>query len=199
MMAGGRTGRRRGGGDSRQQILEVARKEFGDHGYDRATVRRIAQGARCDSALIHHFFGTKENLFAAAMAVPVEIDELVAQLPGRPPEAVGQDVARALIEMWEPGQTRIVLLGLLRSSFCHDQAVAMIHDILVKQTIEPMVRALSCDQVELRSDLIAAHILGLAFARHVIEAEPLASLSVDDLVRFTGPTVDHYLRDELQR
>jgi AcrR family transcriptional regulator len=199
MKTGARTGRRRGSSDSRKKILDVAREEFRDHGYDRATMRRIAQGAGCDSALVHHFFGTKEGLFAAAMAVPVEVDRLVGRLAERPRHTVGQDVARLLIEMWEPGPTRIVLLGLLRSSFCHDQAVTMIHDVLVRQTVEPMVRALGCADVELRSDLIAAHILGVAFARHVIESEPLASLSVDDLVRAVAPVMRHYLQDDLQQ
>ena len=70
-----RTGRRTGDSGTREAILGAARKQFGDHGYAGATIRAIAADAGVDPALVHHFFGTKERLFAAAMRLPVNVNE----------------------------------------------------------------------------------------------------------------------------
>ena len=72
-MSPGRAGRRRRAGDSgtSEAILEAARAQFAEHGYRGATIRAIAATAGVDPALVHHFYGTKEALFAAAMRLPV--------------------------------------------------------------------------------------------------------------------------------
>ena len=74
----GRTGRRGGDSGTREAILDAARKRFAAHGYDGATIRRIAADAGVDPALVHHFFGTKERLFAAAVRLPVVPGELIS-------------------------------------------------------------------------------------------------------------------------
>ena len=83
----GRRGRRPGRSDTRSDILSAARDAFAEHGYDRATVRDIATRAGVDAAMVHHWFGTKERLFQAAVDVPFDPQELL--LDGAP-----DDVAR---------------------------------------------------------------------------------------------------------
>ena len=76
----GRTGRRPGESGTRDAILEAARREFAQQGYDRTTIRNVARDAGVDPALVHYFFGTKTELFAAAMQLPVNPAELVQTL-----------------------------------------------------------------------------------------------------------------------
>ena len=85
----GRTGRRGGDSGTREAILDAARKRFAAHGYAGATIRRIAADAGVDPALVHHFFGTKERLFAAAVRLPVVPGELISSaLAAGPPGPV---------------------------------------------------------------------------------------------------------------
>ena len=79
-----RSGRRTGDSGTREAILSAARKRFGDHGYTGATIRAIAADAGVDPALVHHFFGTKERLFGAAMRLPLIPGEIIdaALAPG---------------------------------------------------------------------------------------------------------------------
>ncbi len=65
---------------TRQSILEAARATFARAGYERATIRAIASAAAVDPALVHHYFGTKEELFVAAHEIPIS----PAVGPGRP-------------------------------------------------------------------------------------------------------------------
>ena len=123
---GARAGRSRGGrraGDSgtREAILDAARPPFAEHGYDGATIRGIAADAGVDPALVHHFYGTKERLFAAAMRLPVVPSEVltaafaeVAGGAGSGPGGLGEHLVRMALTVWERTEVRGVFLGLLR-------------------------------------------------------------------------------------
>src|SRR2546425_10479662 len=75
-----RTGRRPGTGGTREKILAAARSQFGQEGYDGATIRGIAAGAGVDPALIPHYFGSKEGVFLAAVEFPVDPAEFIPRL-----------------------------------------------------------------------------------------------------------------------
>ena len=66
-----RTGRRPGVSGTREAILDAARRAFAEQGYQHATIRGVADLAGVDPALVHHYFGTKQGLFVAAMQLPV--------------------------------------------------------------------------------------------------------------------------------
>jgi AcrR family transcriptional regulator len=50
-----------------ERILGVARQEFADKGFTAATTRSIAERAGVDASLVLQHFGSKANLFAAAV------------------------------------------------------------------------------------------------------------------------------------
>ena len=113
----GRTGRRAGDSGTREAILAASRKRFAEHGYDGATIRGIAADAGVDPALVHHFFGSKERLFAAAMRLPVVPGELIAAAlaagPG-PGDSLGEHLVRTVLRVWDVHEIRDILLGVLR-------------------------------------------------------------------------------------
>jgi len=57
----------------------------------------------------------------------------------------------------------------------------------------PSAQALSEDERQLRSSLIASHLMGLAFMRFIWKIEPLAILADDDVVSAIAPTIQRYL------
>lgn len=52
----------------RADILTAAEHEFGAAGFAGARIERIAEAARVNKQLLFHYFGSKEGLFAAALA-----------------------------------------------------------------------------------------------------------------------------------
>src|ERR1700680_1395741 len=127
-----RTGRRAGDSGTREAILAAARTRFGDHGYAGATIRAIAADAGVDPALVHHFFGTKERLFAAAMRLPVIPGELIsaALAPGArdPGRSRGEPLLRTVLSAWAVDEVRETFLGLMRSAMTSEQAAAMLRE-----------------------------------------------------------------------
>jgi len=194
----GRTGRRPGPSRSREKILSAARVEFSARGYGGATIARIARRAGCDSALVHHFFGTKERLFDEAMELPEQISDQWASIV-RDPERLGENLARLLLESREQERGRQVMLGLLRSALSSESAARRVREVILHQAIVATLTARSVPDAQLRGSLIGAHFVGIMVARHVTRIEPLASMPLDDLVRAVAPTLQNLLFGDVGR
>jgi AcrR family transcriptional regulator len=188
-----RTGRWRTGQQSRQRIVEVAREQF-KRGYDQATVRAIASDAGVDVAMVYYFFGNKEGLFTAAVIdIPEHpLHELPTLLDDGPAE-IGARLVRRFIERWDAGDSFEPLLTVWRSAA--DQALArkLLHDALAGPVAERVAAEFGVGDAVLRVELVASHLMGLAFARYQLRIEPMASAGVDELVAWIGPTVQRYL------
>lgn len=206
-----RTGRRPGVSGTREEILRAARQRFAEYGYSGATIRGIAADAHVGAALVHHFYGTKEQLFTAAMRLPVVPDDMLAEMLGPEDERsmadVGDRVIRAALTMWEVEEFREAFLGLLRSSMTDVQALRLLKEFLVEVFIGTIVRTASPDgeqadpdgehtvtaDMTYRASLAASQLLGLGLSRYLMELEPLAGASRDDLVAAIGPALQCYL------
>ena len=204
-----RSGRRGGDSGTREAILAAARARFGDLGYDRTTIRKIAADAGVDAALVHHFYGSKEQLFAAAMRLPVNPREVLdaALAPGARDKdrSLGEHLLRTVLGVWEVAEMRATFLGLLRSAPTSEQAVIMLREFLAGAIIGPLAAAArqaapdaAAEDAGYRAALVASQVLGLGMTRYVLELPPLTQVSSDDLVAAIAPNLDRYLSGDLR-
>lgn len=82
----------RGGGVTRETILEAALKEFAECGYEGATTASIARRVRVTQPLIHYHFGSKEALWRATIEsifakLAKQIGETEGKISGMGPAA----------------------------------------------------------------------------------------------------------------
>jgi AcrR family transcriptional regulator len=199
-----RTGRRAGDSGTREAILEAARAQFAERGYDGATIRAIAAGAGVDPALVHHFYGTKERLFTAAMQLPIVPSEVItAALAGESRPAgvsVGEHLVRSALAVWESADVRTAFVGILRSALTSDQAAAMLREFVTQAILGPVASVADASDPErtpFRAALVGSQVLGLALTRYVMQLGPVAAATPDELAAAIGPTVDRYLTGEL--
>jgi AcrR family transcriptional regulator len=190
-----RRGRPRGETDSRDRIITAAVDEFGEHGYDGATIRAIATRADVDSALVHHYFGTKADLFAAAMGVPLRPDIAVPEILAGPRDEVGERVVRYILESFEQPEVRRRGVALLRAAVGSKLTTPVLAGFLSRELVSRIAAALEVDDAPLRATLVASQIGGLLMARYVLKLPPIAEAGIDDLVTRIGPTVQRYLFD----
>lgn len=202
--AGRRTGRRAGDSGTREAILESARRQFAEHGYDHATIRAIAAQAEVDPALVHHFFGTKERLFAAAMELPIVPSEIISAALAegyRPPDqSPGEHMVRSALAVWEAAGIRDSFLGLLRSALTSERAAGMLREFVTQAVLEPLAShagGRDAEDTAFRASLIGSHMLGLALARYVLRFGPIAAARPDELAAAIGPTIDRYLTGDI--
>jgi len=106
-----RTGRRPGDSGTRAAILEAARASFAERGYDASTIRGIAGEAGVDPALVHHYFGTKEGLFAASMALPMTPGDVLPGVLAGPLDDLGERLVRLFLAVWDEPAARRPLIA----------------------------------------------------------------------------------------
>ncbi|WP_232667317.1 TetR/AcrR family transcriptional regulator [Pseudonocardia sp. TRM90224] len=184
-----RAGRWRSGQESRQRILDAARGSFALNGYDRTSVRAVAAEANVDQAMVFYFFGSKQGLFTEAMQLPGTMIDNLDALFRRPPDDFGSDLVRAFLN----GITEGPLFTLTRSAATHDPSADLLRQFLDREIGDRLAARLDRPDARLRVTLVSAQLLGLAVARYVVEIEPVASASVDDLVALYGPAVQSLL------
>ncbi len=188
-----RRGRPRGGSDARDRILAAAADEFGAHGYDAATMRAIATRAGVDAALVHHYFGTKADLFAAAVGMPLRPDRAVPLILAGPREEVGAGIVRFVLEQMEDAGTRKRAVALLRTSIGNRMATPLLAEFLQRELIGRIAKTLGTPDAELRASLVGSQIAGLLMSRYIVKLPALVSASADELIARVGPTVQRYL------
>ncbi|WP_405880515.1 TetR family transcriptional regulator [Streptomyces sp. NBC_01136] len=179
---------------TRDRILDAAREEFSERGYEKTSVRGIAKAAGVDSALVHHYFGTKEQVFEAAIEVAFAPALAAPEaLESGSLDAVGERLTRFILGIWENPATRTPLLAILRSAVSNETAAAVFRRLVATQLLRRVAGQLDAPDAELRAELAAAQLVGVAMLRYVIKIEPLASADPEQLVARLAPVVQGHL------
>ncbi|MFF9199901.1 TetR family transcriptional regulator [Streptomyces sp. NPDC014779] len=190
-----RTAAEESGPGARERILEAARGQFAERGYDKTSVRGIAKAAGVDPALVHHYFGTKDEVFAAAIEVSFEPAAVVPAIVGGPRETIGERLARFFIGVWENPATRAPLLAIIRSALTHEAAATVLRGFVLRRLLERIAAELDVPDPKFRAELAASHMIGIAILRYVIRVEPLASAAPEAIVAQVAPTLQRYLTE----
>ena len=201
-------GRRAGESRTREAILDAARRRFGEQGYDGATIRAIAADAGVNPALVHHFYGTKERLFAAAMQLPVVPSDIITLVLGAERDRLGDEflprigevLIGTMLQAWDVADIRTAFLGLLRSAATSEQGVIMLREFVTSTILASLIQVAGLGdgaESRYRAALVASQVIGLGFARYVLGLEPLASATTEDLVAAIGPTMQRYLTGDI--
>lgn len=183
------------GPGARERILTAARTEFAERGYDKTSVRGIAKAAGVDAALVHHYFGTKDEVFAAAIEVSFEPALLVPSLLAGDTDHLGERLARYFIGIWENPVTRAPLLAIVRSALTHEAAANVLRAFVLRQLLGRIAGELDVPDPTFRAELAASHLIGISLLRYVIKAEPLASVDPEEIIAMVAPTLQRYLTE----
>ncbi|MFD4976163.1 TetR family transcriptional regulator, partial [Streptomyces sp. NPDC058424] len=145
-------------------------------------------------ALVHHYFGTKEQVFEAAIEVVLApaLNAPEALVEG-PLDGVGERFARFFFGVWERPATRTPLLAIVRSALSNDTAAAVFRRLIVSQLLRRIAGRFDLPDAELRAELAAAQLVGCAILRYVIKVEPLASADVEQIIARVAPVVQRHL------
>ncbi|HEV8425398.1 MAG TPA: TetR family transcriptional regulator [Actinomycetes bacterium] len=192
-----RTGRRPGVSGTREAILDAARRAFAEHGYQRATIRGVAELAGVDPALVHHYFGTKQGLFVAAVQLPVNPVEQLSALLADDPEVIGQRMIGLFLSVWDQAANNSPMLALVRSAVSDERAAAMLREFITEEVLGRIAEELGSPDAKLRASLVGSQLVGLLLARYIIRVEPLASAPPALVAAAIGPNLQRYLTGDI--
>jgi AcrR family transcriptional regulator len=187
-------GRRPGGPDTRGEILRAARGSFAERGFDRTTIRAVAADAGVDPALVHHYFGSKEDLFLAALEIPVDPRTLIPQVFADGLDGVGERLLRTFLGVWDRPENKQALVAFLRTAIVADENADLLRNGLARVVLAAVVPQLHpVGDAAVRATLVASQLAGLIMERYVLLIEPLASLPVESLVAWVAPNIQRYV------
>jgi len=187
-----RGGRRAGDSGSRDAILAAARDRFAGHGYDGATIRAIAADAGVDPALVHHYFGTKEQLFVSALRLPIDPRKMVAEvLDAGPRRELGERMVRFFLRIWGDERSRAPVLAMIRSAATNEQAATMVRQFVTSALLSRVADGIGVPR--LRIEAAVAQLIGIALLRYVVKVEPMASAPDEELVALVAPLIQRIL------
>lgn len=184
--------------DTRARIADAAAAEFADKGYESASIRAIARRAGVDSALVHHYFDTKAALFAEVVKLPVRPDRIVKQALDAPLERLGTSLVSTVLTAWEDPKVKPIGVTVLRSAISGSAAGGLIRQFLLRELMSAIASRLensgvAASEATVRAELVLTQIAGVLIMRHVVAADPLASLPVDDLIARVAPAVQLHI------
>ena len=189
-------GRRPGSPDTRAAILASARTLFADRGFGGTTIRAVAGDAGVDAALVHHYFGTKADLFMAALQLPVDPRQVIAPIVAQGADGVAERFLGAFLGVWDDPRLQPTLVAFARGVM-DPAASRLLSEGFLPVVLQPVGVALGIERPEHRMTLVASQMVGLIMLRYVLRVEPLASMPHEQVVATYAPTLQRYFTGHL--
>ncbi|HZA08643.1 TetR/AcrR family transcriptional regulator [Mycobacterium sp.] len=192
-----RPGRPAGTSDTRERILESARELFARNGIDKTSIRAVAADAGVDPALVHHYYGTKQQLFAAAIHIPIDPMEVIGPLRETPVDEIGYVLPKLLLPLWdsEAGKGFIATIRSLLAGTDVSLIRAFLQEVIAVEVGSRVDNPPGSGPI--RVQFVASQLVGVVMARYILELDPFRSLPVEQIAETIGPTLQRYLTGDL--
>jgi AcrR family transcriptional regulator len=192
-----RPGRRAGESRTREAITEAARRQFAQRGFDRTSLRSVAQEAGVDPTLVSHFFGSKQELFVKVVELPFDPAAVLPGVVAGDRDEIGLRLARFILAVLESDEGRQRFTGLMRAAASEEAAARLLREIVTHRILGTIAEHLGADDAAFRASLAGSQVVGLVMARYVVGVEPLASRPADEVAETVAPVLQHYLTEPL--
>jgi AcrR family transcriptional regulator len=170
---------------------------FARNGIDKTSIRAIAADAGVDPALVHHYFGTKTQLFAAAIHIPIDPMQVIGPMRETPVEELGHTLPSILLSLWD-SELGSGFIAMLRSILAGDQVS------LIRSFLQEVIAVEVGSRVDnppgsgrIRVQFVASQLLGVVMARYILELDPFKSLPIEQIAETIAPNLQRYLTGDL--
>ncbi|ACS43967.1 TetR/AcrR family transcriptional regulator [Methylorubrum extorquens] len=175
---------------TRARILEAAKVAFSQRGYAAANVREIAASAEINAALVVRYFGSKEQLFVAAVADAFELPQALA---GVSRAALGEAMAEMLFG--EPAASDLMAM-MLRATFEPTLSIQT-RALARSRMLEPLAKLIGGSQSERRAAAVLALVTGVWIYRFGLPIDPYTDANDSEYKNFIATKIQ-YIIDENQ-
>ena len=190
-----RPGRAAGTGPSttRADILAAARMAVADWAMSAPPCAPVATRAGVNQALIYHFFGSKDQLFAA--------DPESAHRPAlhhrgatRQPRTRGRRTHSTRLGRVAPSRCARTLPSSAASRYLPPaRPRTCCANLFTRELLDAFAATTARPDAQLRAALVASQIAGIAMLRSMIGIDALADADDETIVNAVGPTLQRYL------
>jgi AcrR family transcriptional regulator len=158
-------------------------------GYQSVTMRSIALAAGVDVALVSYYFGSKQGLFTAAMSLPVNPAELVAETLKGDLDTLGERLLRSMLTVWDDPELGAPLRALAATATTDADLTRVVREAVGREIVDRLAKRLGGAAASQRAAAMSTQMAGLVFARYLLRLEPIASMSVEEVVQRLAPSL----------
>jgi AcrR family transcriptional regulator len=187
--------RTRNAAATREAILTSARAVFAKAGYDGAGVREIAAGAGVTAMLVNRYFGSKEELFAEAIAA-ANASPTIATDAVLGADRPGEAIARALVDITRAGDTPLEGFSILLNSASSARAAELGRGVIEAGHQATIAGTLEGPHAKQRAALILSLVAGVQMMRQSIGLNALTEAEPDVLADLLAPLFDQLVRPD---
>lgn len=180
---------RAGTDDGRERLLSAASTLFAAHGYHGATLRMIATEAGCDPALVAYHFGSKQALFARAMALSLSPSFVLAQALEGDPGTVAERLAVHVIRSWERPEVAQTTTRLVQTGMQHPEVLRAFREYVEEEVTRRLVEYLPGPAATERAAAIMTMVVGIVFGRYIVGIGPLRTMPPEKYLRALLPSL----------
>ena len=185
-----RRGRPTGQSDARERILEAARTRFLAEGYQAVTMRAIAADAGVDVALVSYYFDSKQGVFGAALALPVNPLDLIIEVLAAPDDQVVPQLLRTFLTVWDDPMSGRPLQAIAIAAAGDGNLSRLVREVIEREIQARVAERIGGPDAAERAGAFVLNMAGLIFARYVFRFEPIASMPIDAVVARLAPVLD---------
>jgi len=184
--------RQRNAAATRQAVLQSARQAFAKAGYAGAGVREIASGAGVTAMLVNRYFGSKERLFAEAVAESMANTSVLA--PQIASAGIsGKAIATALVGITKADAVPLEGFQIMLRSAASESAARIGREQIERHHQKRIAAALRGSLAPQRAAIMLSLIAGFQVMRQMLELPALAKADAQTLVKVLAPLFDELL------
>jgi len=146
---------------TKSEILKAAQLVFAKTGYERTSTRAIAEEAGADVALIYRYFGSKKELYLAALEASITTVDLESWTKETMPEGLTEQVASSPDATKEYSQNFRFIFQALTS----EDARPLVNQKIEELYFAPIEAWLNDQNIKANPRVLAAVYAGLFFEK----------------------------------
>ena len=179
--------------DTRADIVRAALALFSAHGYEATSMRAIAKEADVDPSLPRHYFPSKSALFVEALGPIDQVERNVGLGLLASPDHLGETMLGLILDVWDSPESGPRMRILVQSAAGTPEIAGIARSILFERLMLPIAKSVGLEDADARAAAALSQILGLIVARYILQVEPLASASREDLIRRFAPAIQRLI------
>jgi AcrR family transcriptional regulator len=160
---------------TRERILAAAKIAFASDGYAAANMRDIAAKAGISAALVVRYFGSKQQLFAEAVAEAFDLRQAFA---GIDRAALG----RAFVVPLFSDQREDDLMSMMLRAAVDPAINPLARQLAQERMLEPLAALIGGADAERRASLLLSLVTGIWLYRFLLPVAPLTSAADDETI-----------------
>lgn len=135
---------------------------------------------------------------ARFLQLPFQTADFINRIIKGSVDTTGRRTLQALITTWDIAEGGPFAASAI-SATGMAKTVDVVYDYLIGPVFGPILKSIGADEITVRAGLCATQLVGIGVVRYVARADPIHSMSAEELADAVAPTLQRYLLGDISK